>query len=591
MSGKFKVFAIILIIFGAANSVLGTPLDMLINFEVAEPNSNYTRWSTYTSITTNPAEVVKGSKSLKMNTMSTGGGWFELFSTTTSGVSLVGGKRYSISFYYKVLDLDLASGSYFFFRVVSSSTGRVEGDFPFREEFGANYHQKKVVLPAGVNDFRVVLGIYNKGSVVIDNVRIEELEDINTAADGMVVADSDYEPYGMCAHFDRSSGWTGTGYTDSEVTQSIILMADAGVQWVRGGPSWQQTEPAQGYINYAYLARVDSALNKTTAYGMKTYFQIGYAPQWACEEPTEPDWWAYGPKDEYMDEWGDFVELMANRYKDRVTYWEIHNEVDWTFWMSSVEDYVTYLSIAYTKLKEVDPNNQVILGGLAFEGEHVWQLYDGAKEHALQKFYDAGIKDYFDIFSMHPYTYDVDDGTVESIDDLNNAWRIMKLNGDGDKPIWITELGISMNGDSPSQNADQAQYLENLYTQLVKHPKVEKIFWYNFRAMEGQGDQQNNFGVVNRDLTIKPAYTTFLNLPKSATRKVNYDYIPDRLLIDLDGNQMIDHSDLAIMSLNWLASDSCFPNWSGGADLNHDGSVNFLDLAIMADLWAENYQP
>jgi len=566
-------------------------LDILINFEAAEPNSNYTRNATYTSITTNPAEIVKGSKSLKMNTMSSGGGWFELFSTTTSGVSLDGGKRYAVSFYYKVLDLDLASGSFFWCRVASSSTGGVQGDFPFREEFGANYHEKKIILPAGVNDYQVSLGITNKGSVIIDNVRIEELEDINVAADGMVVADSDYEPYGMCAHFTRPEAWAGSGYTDAEVITSIEMLADAGVQWIRGGASWQTVEGTQGAINYIHLMRVDLALNTAISHGMKTYFQIGFPPQWAVEEPTEPDWWAYGPKDEYMDEWGDNVTFLANRYKGKVTYWGVGNEIDWTFWKSSLEKYVTFLAIAHNKLKEVDPNNQVIIGGLAFEGEHVWQLRDGAEEHALQKLYDAGAKDYFDIFAMHPYTYDVNDGTVESIDDLNNAWRIMKLNGDGDKPIWITELGISMNGDSTSQNAGQAQYLENLYTELIKHPKVEKIFWYNFRAMTGVSDQENNFGIVNRDLTIKPAYTTLYNLPKAAVRKVNYDYIPDKLLVDLDGNQIIDHSDLAIMSLNWLASDSSFPNWSGGADLNHDGSVNFLDLTILAERWAENYLP
>ena len=79
-----------------------------------------------------------------------------------------------------------------------------------------------------------------------------------------------------------------------------------------------------------------------------------------------------------MNAWYDFVKNIANRYKGKITAWEIWNEEDLSyFWKGSVEQYVELIKYAYTALKEVDENNTVVMGGLALAsaGEGEYNLY------------------------------------------------------------------------------------------------------------------------------------------------------------------------------------------------------------------------
>ena len=101
----------------------------------------------------------------------------------------------------------------------------------------------------------------------------------------------------------------------------------------------------------------------------------------------------------------------------------------------------------------------------------------------------------------------------------------MKANGDDNKPIWITELGAASSTlGSPEK---QAIYLEKIYTQLIKHPKIEKIFWYNFRNTVTGGELQDGLGIINHDMTIKPAYEMLKSLPKTKVRMVNLQLLED----------------------------------------------------------------
>jgi len=466
-----------------------------------------------------------------------------------------------------------------------------EGYIRWKEENpdGDTFHDRKIILPEGVEDYRVIVYIRNNGVVILDNVWIRELPDINVLEEGMVVADSNYQPFAMDTRFLRFPGWVGYGYTDQEVLDCIQLLAGAGVQWIRTEALWNGLEPSQDVISSTYLNRLDLVIDNALANGIEHCVKLGIQPQWVSEAPNEADYWYYAPTS--FVEFEEYVEYLANRYKGRVTYWEIGNEIDWTFWKSDLSKYKQYLETAYTTLKAVDPNNQVIMGGLAFDGIRVWQFWDGKEEFALQKLYDAGVKDYFDIFAIHPYTHVLEDGTIKSIHEINTAYEIMLKNGDGDKRIWLTELGISSYGNDANMLEMQADYIETVYTELVKHPKVDKIFWYTLRTDEGSNEFTNNYGIVNYDLSIRPAYTRLVGLAKTSVRKVNYSFIPDELRVDFKTDREIGYLDLGLFSDNWLALDSNFPNWSNGADLNHDGAVDFFDFGFFADYWMESYRP
>lgn len=57
------------------------------------------------------------------------------------------------------------------------------------------------------------------------------------------------------------------------------------------------------------------------------------------------------------------------------------------------------------------------------------------------------------------------------------------------------------------------------------------------------------------------------------------------LKIDLDGNGEINLGDFAIVAMFWLDGSCSAPNWCGGADFNHDGFIDEIDLDFLVSLW------
>ena len=54
---------------------------------------------------------------------------------------------------------------------------------------------------------------------------------------------------------------------------------------------------------------------------------------------------------------------------------------------------------------------------------------------------------------------------------------------------------------------------------------------------------------------------------------------------DLTMNETIDANDLLYFSDYWLESGCWHPYWCDGADINGDGTVNFIDFSRLARHW------
>ncbi len=476
--------------------------------------------SNYCEIITNSGESIFGKASLRLSTTKANEKWLDLFVTHTNGVSMQGGKRYEISFKYASCELKGSDSFFYMLARSEQAQGPDKGWLPWREcPKPISTHKMNIVLPTGVNDYRIHFGINGTASVVLDDISIKQLPGIDLQAEGTTIPSPNYEPYGIGTHFLRLPSWGEPGFTDEQVRQSIRNLAKAGIQWIRVGAHWNQIEPFRGKNKQKVIDRLDLIIELALQEKIKVYLQLGAPPSWASEAPGEKDSWAYSPTTAV--DWRAHVSMMANRYGDRINYWEIYNEIDWIFWKSDLKKYAKFLKTAYIELKKVNPENRVILGGLAFDGIHVWRLRPGAEEHALQKLYNNGIANYFDIFAMHPYSGDPEFSTVESIDKINCAYEIMLKNGDGDKQIWLTEIGMDTKGSDPAQLKDQAKILRNTYTQLIKHPKVDKIFWYTFPNYTG-----HNYGIVNSNFSLRPAFREYERINKEKRRVVVDDYCP-----------------------------------------------------------------
>jgi hypothetical protein len=66
-----------------------------------------------------------------------------------------------------------------------------------------------------------------------------------------------------------------------------------------------------------------------------------------------------------------------------------------------------------------------------------------------------------------------------------------------------------------------------------------------------------------------------------------YDLCKPPIGGDFDADGDIDRFDLLIFAGNWLQDNCALLNWCEGTDINHDGSVNFMDFAEFADQWSK----
>jgi hypothetical protein len=126
--------------------------------------------------------------------------------------------------------------------------------------------------------------------------------------------------------------------------------------------------------------------------------------------------------------------------------------------------------------------------------------------------YDNGAKGYFDLFGSHPYfahsptkNYDVDYSTGDEWEfpTIQYMRNIMVANGDGDKKIMITELGVDgqPGPEGPTTEAIQARALTRVFEKTEQeYPFVKGIMWFHLRT------NMENYGLLREDYTPRLMY-------------------------------------------------------------------------------------
>ncbi|MDQ3878597.1 MAG: glycoside hydrolase family protein [Actinomycetota bacterium] len=135
---------------------------------------------------------------------------------------------------------------------------------------------------------------------------------------------------------------------------------------------------------------------------------------------------------------------------------------------------------------------------------------------------------YFDVVAVHPYPSPSDMApecpptTKWRVTAIERVRDTMVRNNDAPTPIWITELGWSSHDNLPGtpnwqlgvSQQEQADFaVRALDLIATRFPYVKKTFWYEASdtAIEHSDAytylHENNFGLLRRDQTPKPAYT------------------------------------------------------------------------------------
>ena len=304
------------------------------------------------------------------------------------------------------------------------------------------------------------------------------------------------------------------------------LVADMEFDWLVWNLQWSLAEPFEG--DYQWLG-VDQLLSNAEAEGLKVILRVDSAPDWARSggEGAPPD---------DMDDFGDFMGVLASRYAGRVAGYVIWNEPNLPEnWGGSpkAQEYVQMLAAVYPKIKAADANAAVVTAGMATTGGPGGSLCglgaglaSGALSAYTEGLYASGVindldficgiyrnqgKKYFDVLGSHPYGFAYepqrDPASVSGLAfrRVEQQRGLMGIFNDTASQIWIIEFGWILDpgstcrqwGDWPTRTwqivspAKQAEYLRDAYLYARGHypwmgvmsffnMDFGTVYWYHY---------------------------------------------------------------------------------------------------------------
>lgn len=302
---------------------------------------------------------------------------------------------------------------------------------------------------------------------------------------------------------------TGSGLDtleDADLDRYFATAARSGAEWVRFDLDWAIVEPRRGRFEWDGTDRVVDAAR---AHGLQILGLLTHTPQWARSGEADD---THGQPDD-PEEFGRFARDAAERYGDRISHWEIWNEPNLTAFFRPQPDVAAYAALlrsAARQIEEVSPDAVIVSGGLSPATDNGSDI---SPTTFLDRLYDLGVSDSFDVVGMHPYSYpalpsDASTRHWNSFYRMRDMRDIMVDHGDGDKSVWATEFGSPTGTGTDAVDPDrQAEILRDGITEQRRLGFVDKLFVYSLvdRGSD-ESDREQNFGVVAHDLSPKPAW-------------------------------------------------------------------------------------
>ncbi len=283
-----------------------------------------------------------------------------------------------------------------------------------------------------------------------------------------------------------------------------------GTHWVRVFAQWPELQPQPGALDSNWLYEYEKFFAQLP-HGTKVLVDVVDTPEWETGS-ADPHMPPVNPLD-----YASFVGALAQRWAGKVAAWEVWNEEDSPSWWTGAPNpaaYTALLKATYPFVKGADPSATVVLGGLT-----------GNDYPFLEGVYAAGGKGSFDAVGVHTDTAcNVDPPSAflrgaggRLIPDSFLAYKevhaVMAANGDGEMPIWMTELSWRTSeatcgegawaGQKPEgvSEAQQAEYLGQAYHCLAQAPYVQLALWF---PLQDEGSVVS--GLLRTNGSRKPSF-------------------------------------------------------------------------------------
>jgi hypothetical protein len=305
-------------------------------------------------------------------------------------------------------------------------------------------------------------------------------------------------------------------------------MKSMGISWVRFDIDWWTVQPNNATtFNWAPY---DQTVAAAKARGIKVLGTIAYTPPWARSSECPTDFRCHPAS---SAAYATYAKAVVQHFGPDMPAVEIWNEPNFGFWQPKPDpvQYVDLLKQAYTAIKTISQSVVVMTGGTA---PACTCGTDVAPIDFVTALYANGAKNYFDALAHHPYSYPAPPDDPQSwsgwsqMNDTNPSIRsVMSANGDGNKPLWMTETGAPTNGPQPTATCTDYHYElgtghvdECLQAKMIQEevdynqsfPWAGPVFIYSYKDNgTDTSTTENFFGILRADGSRKPSYTSLKN--------------------------------------------------------------------------------
>jgi hypothetical protein len=311
--------------------------------------------------------------------------------------------------------------------------------------------------------------------------------------------------------------WGSKKTGDEMLDRNFAMLEAIGVKWIRIDQSWEREEPSQGIFDFQFVDKIVSAAKR---HNLQIMMSLSYTPSWSynqCSGKPASSPHFTTPIDLNTNGsayYNRFATKMVERYKPHgmfdpnsgygISYWQIWNEPDSGFWVDcktgqvgNLQTYAYLVRSVYPKIKAIDPNAKVIMGGLT----HI------SPAQRLTSLYGFLPGKQFDLLDVHNYE-DVNSFArkITVLADVRNS------KGDSSKQIWLSETSTVNNPGNPT-DPTQSNYLKSIFEKfesLIPTGNLGKAFWWSsrdywFGPEAGQSSNPDN-AIFNNNFYPRKVY-------------------------------------------------------------------------------------
>jgi hypothetical protein len=290
------------------------------------------------------------------------------------------------------------------------------------------------------------------------------------------------------------------------------MLEDTGATVARTSLSWTGVENDQGKFNW-YGS--DQLYQHLLDRGIRPIWVLIDAPCWAQSNPQacnngkselHPDVGHY-------DDFADFAVEAAQRYPQSYAF-EVWNEPNYPlYWGGAPEpnDYAKMLKTVGDALHQQVPGTTVVSGGLSPHSDNDTSGAIGFRDFLISMFENGAVQS-ADAIGIHPYpgVGPNEDYIADVRVYLGKIQNVMQRYNATSIPLWATEFGVSTTGDISFTEDQQAKALTDLYDLFRHVAGIQLAVVHRFVEAPSLGGREAGFGVLNQNLSPKPAYCALI---------------------------------------------------------------------------------